>query len=48
MEKNQLMRFFKLVQGHVVATVGVGTSGNDEEEGKMKILDEDSERPFIE
>ena len=48
MEKNQLMRFFKLVQGHVVATVGVGTSGNDEEEGKTKILDEDSERPFIE
>ena len=48
MEKNQLMRFFKLVQGHVVATVGAGTSGNDEEEGKTKILDEDSERPFIE
>jgi len=48
MEKNQLMRFFKLVQGHVVAIVGAGTSGNDEEEGKTKILDEDSERPFIE
>ena len=29
MEKNQLMRFFKLVQGHLVATVGAGTSGNE-------------------
>lgn len=55
MEKNQLMRFFKLVQGHLVATVGAGTSGNDgngngndEEEGKMKISDEDLQRPFVE
>jgi RAB protein geranylgeranyltransferase component A len=57
MEKNQLMRFFKLVQGHLVATVGAGTSGNDgngngngndEEEGKTKISDEDLERPFVE
>ncbi|KAG6775074.1 hypothetical protein POTOM_018500 [Populus tomentosa] len=55
MEKNQLMRFFKLVQGHLAATVGAGTSGNDgngndndEEEGKSKISDEDLERPFVE
>ncbi|KAL3591204.1 hypothetical protein D5086_009844 [Populus alba] len=55
MEKNQLMRFFKLVQGHLAATVGAGTSGNDgngndndEEEGKTKISDEDLERPFVE
>ena len=48
MEKNQLMRFFKLVQGHVVAMVRVGTSSNDEEKGKMKISDEDLERSFNE
>jgi hypothetical protein len=48
MEKNQLMRFFKLVQAHVVAKVGAGTAGNDEEEGKTKISDEDLERLFIE
>jgi hypothetical protein len=47
------MRFFKLVQGHLVATVGAGTSGNDgngndEEKGKTKISDEDLERPFVE
>ncbi|XP_061972699.1 rab escort protein 1-like [Populus nigra] len=52
MEKNQLMRFFKLVQGHLVATVGSGTSGNgngnDEEEGETKISDEDLQRPFVE
>ncbi|KAJ6397534.1 hypothetical protein OIU77_018529 [Salix suchowensis] len=52
-EKNQLMRFFKLVQGHLVATVAAGSSGddgngNDEKEGKTKISDEDLERPFIE
>ncbi|KAG6775071.1 hypothetical protein POTOM_018497 [Populus tomentosa] len=52
MEKNQLMRFFKLVQGHLVATVAAGSSGNDgngnhEEEGKTKISDEDLERPFF-
>jgi len=40
------MRFFKLVQGHLVATVGAGTSGNDgnvndEEKGKTKISDKD-------
>jgi hypothetical protein len=37
------MRFFKLVQGHLVATVGAGTSSNvnDEEKGKMKISDKD-------
>jgi len=29
MEKNQLIRFFKLVQGHLVATIGAGTSGNE-------------------
>jgi hypothetical protein len=55
MEKNQLMRFFKLVQGHLDATVAAGFSGNDgigngndEEEGKTKISDEDLERPFVE
>lgn len=55
MEKNQLMRFFKLVQGHLDATVAAGSSGNDgigngndEEEGKTKISDEDLERPFVE
>ena len=48
MEKNQLMRFFKLVQGHVVAMVRVGTSSNDEEKGKMKISYEDLERSFNE
>jgi hypothetical protein len=55
MEKNQLMRFFKLVQGHLDATVAAGSSGNDgigngndEEEGKTKIPDEDLERPFVE
>ncbi|KAJ6305883.1 hypothetical protein OIU78_021251 [Salix suchowensis] len=47
------MRFFKLVQGHLVATVAAGSSGddgngNDEKEGKTKISDEDLERPFIE
>jgi hypothetical protein len=47
------MRFFKLVQRHLVATVGVGTSGNDrngndEEEEKTKISDEDLERLFVE
>ncbi|KAJ6775498.1 RAB GDP-DISSOCIATION INHIBITOR [Salix purpurea] len=52
-EKNQLMRFFKLVQGHLVATVAAGSSGddgngNDEKEGKTKISDEDLEMPFIE
>jgi RAB protein geranylgeranyltransferase component A len=55
MEKNQLMRFFKLVQGHLDATVAAGSSGNDgigngndEEESKTKISDEDLERPFVE
>ncbi|KAL3579292.1 hypothetical protein D5086_020796 [Populus alba] len=55
MEKNQLIRFLKLVQGHLVATVGVGTSAkrgngscNDEEEGKTKISYEDLERPSVE
>jgi len=47
------MRFFKLVQEHLVATVGAGTSGNDgngndEEEEKTKISDEDLERLFVE
>jgi hypothetical protein len=49
------MRFFKLVQRHLVATVGAGTSdndgngnGNDEEKGNTKISDEDLERPFVE
>jgi hypothetical protein len=32
----------------VVATVKSGTSGNDEEEGKTKISDEDLEILFIE
>ena len=53
MENNQLIRFLKLVQGHLVATVAAGSSGNDwngnhEEEGKTKISDEDLERPFVE
>jgi hypothetical protein len=47
------MRFFKLVQGHLVVTVGAGTSGNDgnendEEEEKTKISDENLERLFVE
>jgi hypothetical protein len=47
------MRFFKLVQRHLVATVGASTSdndgnGNDEEKGNTKISDEDLERPFVE
>jgi len=51
--KNQLMRFFKLVKGHLVVTVGASASGNDgngndEKKGKMKILDEDLERSFVE
>ena len=46
------MRFFKLVQRHLVATVGVGASdndgnGNDEEKGNTKISDEDLEMPFV-
>ena len=50
--KNQLIRFFKLVQRRLVATVGVGTSdndgnGNDEEKGNTKISDEDLEIPFV-
>ncbi|KAL3581051.1 hypothetical protein D5086_018886 [Populus alba] len=45
--KNHLMRFFKLVQRHLVATVGVGTSDNDEEKGNTKISDEDLEMPFV-
>ncbi|CAK7355554.1 unnamed protein product [Dovyalis caffra] len=57
MEKNQLMRFFKLVQGHLAATVVAGSAGgdgngneneNDEEESKAKISEEDLERPFVE
>ncbi|CAK7324268.1 unnamed protein product [Dovyalis caffra] len=58
-EKKQLMRFFKLVQGHLASTVMAGSSGgdgngngngneNDEEEGKAKISEEDLERPFVE
>jgi hypothetical protein len=47
------MRFFKLVQRHLVATVGVGTfdndgNGNDEEKGNTKISDENLERSFVE
>ena len=46
------MRFFKLVQRHFVATVGVGTydndgNGNDEEKGNTKISDEDLEMLFV-
>jgi hypothetical protein len=37
------MKFFKLVQGHLVATVEAGTSGNvnNEEKRKTKISDKD-------
>jgi len=44
--KNKLMRFFKLVRGHLVAIVGASTfgndgngngKGNDEEKGKIKM-----------
>ncbi|XP_031269319.1 rab escort protein 1 isoform X1 [Pistacia vera] len=40
MEKNQLMRFFKLVQGHL--------SENEHEDNSMKISEEDLEIPFVE
>jgi hypothetical protein len=40
------MRFFKLVQGHLVVTVGAGTSGNNR--NGNKISDEDLERLSVE
>lgn len=40
MEKNQLMRFFKLVQGHL--------SESEHEDNNMKISEEDLEIPFVE
>ncbi|CAK7355552.1 unnamed protein product [Dovyalis caffra] len=55
MEKNQLIGFFKLMQGQLAA-MAAGTdfsgghdNGNDEEEGeKGEILEEDLERLFVE
>lgn len=43
LEKNQLMRFFKLVQRHLGAS-----DGNDEGRESSKISEEDLESPFVE
>lgn len=52
MEKNQLMRFFKLVQGHLVARNKNQEQEEATEEGKKnakkKIMEEDIESPFVE
>ncbi|KDP43765.1 hypothetical protein JCGZ_22392 [Jatropha curcas] len=54
MEKNRLMRFFKLVQGQLAATASGGSGGNEnqeeeeEAESSSKISVEDLESPFVE
>uniref|UniRef100_A0A2P2L2G8 Uncharacterized protein MANES_01G155100 n=1 Tax=Rhizophora mucronata TaxID=61149 RepID=A0A2P2L2G8_RHIMU len=55
MEKNQLMRFFKLVQGHLAATNSASDGREDhdnqddeEDKGNARISEEDLESPFIE
>ncbi|CAN0891519.1 Rab escort protein 1 [Linum grandiflorum] len=51
-QKNQLMRFFKLVQGHLKATAGSGSDDNqnvetEEQDAASRISDEDLESPFV-
>ena len=44
-EKNQLMKFFKLVQAHLAAAAA---SSTESDEGAVKITEEDMETPFVE
>ncbi|XP_050228916.1 rab escort protein 1 isoform X2 [Mercurialis annua] len=49
MEKNRLMRFFKLVESHIAASgYDENEQGDDEEEGGARISEEDMESPFVE
>lgn len=52
MEKNQLMRFFKLVQGHLAARnenhEEQDAAVEEEENAKKQIVEEDLESPFVE
>ncbi|KAM1954379.1 hypothetical protein ACFX1T_023731 [Malus domestica] len=48
MEKNKLMRFFKLVWQHLEASDrGGGDQGSEENSRSSKILDEDLQSPFV-
>ncbi|KAM1164197.1 hypothetical protein ACFX2I_023709 [Malus domestica] len=48
MEKNKLMRFFKLVWQHLEAPDrGDGDQGSEENSRSSKILDEDLQSPFV-
>ncbi|KAF8045961.1 hypothetical protein N665_4178s0001 [Sinapis alba] len=46
LEKNQLMKFFKLVQAHLAAASSSSMERGDE--GTVKITEEDMESPFVE